>query len=60
MLGYTTQHPDWEWADRDGTRVLWGAAGALHAADVGPDGRGPVRVLRNFCADTFEPVAAPY
>ena len=58
--GRVEAHPDWEWADRDGDRLVWAASGALHMATVGQDGIEDERVLRDFDGDTFEPVVAPY
>jgi hypothetical protein len=53
--------PDWEWADLDGSDLVWTQRGRLHRARFDARGmRGEGRVLHDFNAMTFEPVAAPY
>lgn len=52
--------PDWEWADRDGDRLVWAAGGMLFAGVVGSEGLSGSRVLHDFGGMTFERIAAPY
>jgi hypothetical protein len=52
--------PDWEWAERDGGRLVWAAGGLLFAGEIGDDGLNSRRLLRDFRGMTFERIAAPY
>lgn len=56
----TIAHPEWEWADLDGKRLVWTAAGEMHCAQVHKDGLDNERKLFDFNAMTFAPVEAPY
>ncbi len=58
--GAVTAQPDWEWADRDGERLAWAAAGRLFAAPLQPDGPGEARCLHDFATAAFERIEAPY
>ncbi len=58
--GRVEDRPDWEWADRDGDRLVWASRGALHGGVLGLDGLAQERELLDFTPLTFEPVAAPY
>jgi hypothetical protein len=51
---------DWEWADVDGARVVWAAAGRLHAARVGAGGLSAAKLLHDFNPMRFERLDAPY
>jgi hypothetical protein len=52
--------PDWEWAEVDGTRLVWAAGGRLMAGRLTDAGLCDECVLRDFNDMTFEPVEAPY
>ncbi len=54
---------DWEWAERDGDRIVWAERGKLWAAEL--DGRRTdplvrAHVLRDFTTMKFEARRAPY
>jgi hypothetical protein len=51
--------PDWEWADVDGTRLVWVAAGVLHGGYLVPDGLTNTKTLFDFNSLTFEAIKAP-
>lgn len=51
---------NWEWAERDGTRLVWAEAGCLHAARLTRRGLTDPRVLHDFNNLRFEALAAPY
>jgi hypothetical protein len=52
--------PEWEWAEFDGSRILWAEAGKLFAASIAEAGLVSIRELRNFNDMTFEAIEAPY
>lgn len=52
--------PDWEWADRDGDRLVWACQGKLFAAGLGAHGLTSKTELYDFNPLTFEPIEAPY
>lgn len=55
--------PDWEWAERDGGRLVFASHGCLYAMELpGPDAAslGEPTLLRDFNAMTFEERVAPY
>jgi hypothetical protein len=52
--------PDWQWADVDGSRVVWAAHGKLHAAQVSIRGLENQVVLHDFNDMHFQAVEAPY
>ncbi|MFM2244180.1 MAG: hypothetical protein RL071_254 [Pseudomonadota bacterium] len=52
--------PDWEWAERDGERLVWSAAGCLWAADIDATGLVRPRVLQDFNAMVAHRTRAPY
>ncbi|MBX3747053.1 MAG: hypothetical protein KF833_17230 [Verrucomicrobiae bacterium] len=59
--GAVLQHPDWEWADRDGDSVLWGNGGCLYRARINRShGVGTPKVLHDFNEMKFEAIPAPY
>ena len=58
--GEIVRHPDWEWADDDGRRLMWAEAGRLHAARIGRDGLFDEKMLHDFNAMRFERLQAPY
>lgn len=64
LLGSTknqTIHcPDWEWADLDGTRLVWVANGKLCAAKIQKNGLTEEAELHDFNDMTFEAIEAPY
>jgi hypothetical protein len=64
--GRELPRPDWEWAERDGDRLVWAEAGALWAGEVAPRSgkhKDPIvrpRLLHDFRAMKFEALTAPY
>lgn len=58
--GETQAFPAWEWAERDGSDVIFAESGALYRLPITARGPGPTRLLRDFNAMTFEAVEAPY
>ena len=59
--GALIQHPDWEWADRDGDSIVYGSRGCLYRARVNRShGLGMPRLLHDFNGMKFEAIAAPY
>ena len=52
--------PDWEWAEKDGERIVWIAAGVLHAASLNSDGLKGDKVLFDFNPLTYQELRAPY
>ncbi|MSP40182.1 MAG: hypothetical protein EXR70_16970 [Deltaproteobacteria bacterium] len=51
---------DWEWADIDGSRLLWAEGGKIFAADIETRGLGPAKMLYDFNDMTFQEIEAPY
>lgn len=58
--GQVIPQMDWEWADIDGGRLVWAAAGALHAGRLQGGRMRDERVLQDFTQMVFEKRAAPY
>lgn len=52
--------PNWEWAELDGTRLVWAAAGCLYAGRVGSKGLHSEKLLLDFSDMRFEKLIAPY
>lgn len=53
--------PDWEWADLDGSSLVWAEKGCLYRAGIeGRDGLKEPKLLHDFNAMKFEPIVAPY
>ncbi|MBL8242595.1 MAG: hypothetical protein JNL89_00300 [Rhodanobacteraceae bacterium] len=52
--------PDWEWAEVDGRRLVWAAAGRLYAGRVDRNGLGSPQMLQDFNPMRFERRLAPY
>ena len=50
----------WEWAERDGSTVVWAEQGVLYRAPVDPTGLGHVKPLCDFNPMRFESRQAPY
>lgn len=50
----------WEWAEVDGSRLVWAEAGALHSGRVDAGGLCEAKVLAVFNRMRFEAIAAPY
>jgi len=50
----------WEWADLDGSRLLWAEKGAIYAGIVNKQGLGEARLLFDCNALRFASLAAPY
>jgi hypothetical protein len=56
-----TVHADWEWADVDGTRIVWCANGSLHAAACTKGSPlGDATLLHDFDPYSFASIEAPY
>lgn len=51
---------DWEWADVDGSRVVWAAKGCLYAGRVRSNGAILSTLLKDFSKMSFERRIAPY
>jgi len=59
--GQLHAHDDWEWAEVDGTDLVWIAAGILFRARQGPRGLPETpRVLYDFNPMRFKRLLAPY
>ncbi len=58
--GAATDCRSWEWADLDGTRLVWSDVGKLYAGRVTEDGLGQTTLLCDFNPMEFEPLTAPY
>jgi hypothetical protein len=58
--GHLFEVPGAEWADMDGKRLVWAAAGCLYAANVGTKGLKNEKLLRDFNAMEFQRITAPY
>ncbi|QEH35791.1 hypothetical protein OJF2_43480 [Aquisphaera giovannonii] len=52
--------PDWEWAEVDGDRLAWAAAGKLFGGRPGEGGIAASAELHDFNGMEFEAIAAPY
>jgi hypothetical protein len=52
--------PAWEWAELDRGTLVWAESGCLYRAPVLPNELGAPRLLHDFNAMSFEPIAAPY
>lgn len=52
--------PRWEWAERDGSTLVWAEKGVLHRAVVNPSGPASAMVLYDFNPMRFEARKAPY
>lgn len=50
----------WEWAEVDGSRLVWAADGKLFASRLGPKGLGSVKELQDFNDLRYERLQAPY
>jgi hypothetical protein len=58
--GEVLEHPDWEWADYDGGRLVWAEKGCLYAGSIGDEGVTDQRMLFDFTPLRFEKLVAPY
>ena len=52
--------PEWEWADLDGTRLVWVTKGLLYAASLDDKGLTDAKTLHDFNDMHFEAIEAPY
>ena len=52
--------PKWEWADLDGSSLVWAEKGILHRAPVKPSGPADAKTLYDFNLMRFEAREAPY
>jgi hypothetical protein len=53
-------YPGWEWAELQGSRLVWAERGCLHAARPGREGLRDVTLLHDFTSMRFQAIAAPY
>ena len=53
-------HPDWEWAEVDGSRMVWAAVGALFTGCLERKGMTRVKQLFDFNGMKYERIQAPY
>lgn len=53
-------HSDWEWAELDGSRLVWAADGKIFAGSIGSDDVMSVTQLFDGGGMTFERLHAPY
>lgn len=51
---------DWEWAERDGDRLVWTTAGKLFAREISAQGLDNEVELHDFNEMRFETITAPY
>lgn len=51
---------NWEWAEVDGSRLVWAEKGVLRAGTVNSSGLSDPKVLIDLNPMKFEPLAAPY
>ncbi len=59
--GEILDHPDWEWADWDQTRILWAVGGCIYACSIKSGSRLAEPQLLYDCNDLgFREVEAPY
>ena len=58
--GATIAAPDWEWAEWDGTRLLWAEQGRIKTGTLSSDGLHDVRELFDANPLTFVEAQAPY
>ncbi len=56
----TIPKPEWEWAEVDGSRIVWAQGGRIHAGRVEAKGLKGEQVLHDFNGMVFERLAAPY
>ena len=54
------QQPGWEWADLDGTRLIWAESGCLWTGSLTDSGLAEPRLLYDFNHMTFQRRTAPY
>ncbi len=54
------KQPDWEWADRDGPRLVWAEGGRLWTGSLTDSGLAELRLLHDFNSMIFECRTAPY
>lgn len=58
--GAIVAYPDWEWADLDGTRLVWATGGKLFTGIVRGEGLANETLLFDFNGMLFTPIEAPY
>lgn len=59
-LEESQKFPKWEWAERDGDRLVWATGGKLMCGTVETDGLTGERSLCDFSSMAFRKVKAPY
>lgn len=60
LSGATLDCPQWEWADLDGTRLVWATGGKLFSGSVLAEGLVNETQLFDFNEMMFSPIEAPY
>lgn len=60
QLGIRLERRDWEWADRDGSTVIWAAKGRIFRASAMTDGIGPEKMLFDANPLQLTAIPAPY
>ncbi|MEM7078778.1 MAG: hypothetical protein AAF513_09130 [Pseudomonadota bacterium] len=58
--GNTLSKPDWEWADSHQDSLVYAELGGLYRAEVTDSTITSTQLLRDFNADEFAEVVAPY
>ncbi len=58
--GDSVKHCEWEWAERDGDRLVWAERGALMCGELTAQGLENVTRLKDFNGMAFQAVQAPY
>lgn len=58
--GRVLSFPGWEWAEVDGSRVVFASEGKLCSAELGATGPEAIRELHDFDHYIFERIRAPY
>lgn len=58
--GAVLDREHWEWAEVDGSRLVWASNGCLYAGRMKADGMHGEKLLFDFSTIAFEPVLAPY
>ena len=56
----TTEYPNWEWADRDGDRVVWAENGKIFSGKVTSESLNEIQELFDTTSLQFEALKAPY
>jgi len=60
LSGSAIECPEWEWAERDGDRLVWATEGRLQAGRLTTEGVGDQTVLHDFNEMVYASIQAPY